>query len=57
MDFIETLTAIVKEVIKEPCQTIKEDRIEFLVERSDNYRDFCFGYYIYGHIVKNTNLK
>lgn len=40
MDFIETLMAIVKEVIKEPCQTIEKDRIESLVKRCDNYRDF-----------------
>lgn len=40
MDFIETLTAIVKEVIKEPSSKIEKDRIESLVKRSGDYRDF-----------------
>lgn len=38
MDFIETLTAIVKEVINEPG--IKNDDIFNLVKCSDDYRDF-----------------
>lgn len=40
MKFIETLTAIVKEVINEPAIIIENDDIENLIKCSDDYRDF-----------------